>query len=434
MKIDRIIDILNKRIDINGWKLKQTNRETYEQYYIKRDLEMNRAKNIEDIYLTVYKDFYEEGSQFKGSSTTTIHPTMTKSEVIKAIDEATYASRYAKVEYYPLVKPEHLDKKELASNFKDKSLEEYLSLMVEAIFKADDYKKGLINSTEVFLSKINTRLINSLGIDYSVEKYMAEVEFITNWNEDKEEIELFRHIDMGEFDGDKLTKEVQEMFEMSKARALSKPTPALGVHRVILTGESVKQLLKYYYSQSNAAFVYEKYSNASIGKSIQGEKIIGDKINMTLKPHLKGSSFQSIFDNDGVILKDINIIKDGILNQYWGNQRYSYYLKMEPTGEINNYEVTHGMHSIEKLKETPYLEVVSFSSFQMDEFTGDFGGEIRLGWYYDGNKTIPVSGGSISGNIKEKQNELYLSKEMISINDYFGPKHIVFNDIVVAGN
>ncbi len=70
----------------------------------------------------------------------------------------------------------------------------------------------------------------------------------------------------------------------------------------------------------------------------------------------------------------------------------------------------------------------------MDAMTGDFGGEFRLGIYFDGEKEIPVTLGSVSANLKEVQNELYLSKEVVKSNNYIGPKFIKFNNINIAGN
>ena len=72
----------------------------------------------------------------------------------------------------------------------------------------------------------------------------------------------------------------------------------------------------------------------------------------------------------------------------------------------------------------PYLECLYFSSFQMDSFTGYYGGEVRLGIYFDGNKKIPVSGFSISGNIYEDINKMKFSKEKTSIDGYEGPKYL----------
>ncbi len=68
----------------------------------------------------------------------------------------------------------------------------------------------------------------------------------------------------------------------------------------------------------------------------------------------------------------------------------------------------------------------------MNEMTGDFGGEIRLGNYFDGNSIIPVSGGSISGNIKDAQKTMLFSLETNQIDNYICPKAIKFCGIKVA--
>ena len=46
---------------------------------------------------------------------------------------------------------------------------------------------------------------------------------------------------------------------------------------------------------------------------------------------------------------------------------------------------------------------------------------------------IPVTGGSISGNINELQNELFLSKELQKDNKFEGPKVIKLLNVTVAG-
>ena len=85
------------------------------------------------------------------------------------------------------------------------------------------------------------------------------------------------------------------------------------------------------------------------------------------------------------------------------------------------------------MKASPYIELVSFSDFQMDTMTGDFGGEIRLGWYFDGENTVSITGGSISGNIKEVEKEMYFSSETQKLNNFLGPKTIELSNVSLAG-
>lgn len=92
--------------------------------------------------------------------------------------------------------------------------------------------------------------------------------------------------------------------------------------------------------------------------------------------------------------------------------------------------VEGGEKTLEELENAPYLELHYFSDFQMDEWTGDFGGEIRLGIYFDGEKEIYVTGGSISGNIKDV--DMYLSKDMQTKDNYICPKAIKLLGVTIA--
>jgi PmbA protein len=68
----------------------------------------------------------------------------------------------------------------------------------------------------------------------------------------------------------------------------------------------------------------------------------------------------------------------------------------------------------------------------VDETTGDFGGEIRLGWYFDGSKRIPVTGGSVTGNLKSLDS-LYLSRETELNGDYYGPVSLMMKGMKISG-
>jgi PmbA protein len=52
-----------------------------------------------------------------------------------------------------------------------------------------------------------------------------------------------------------------------------------------------------------------------------------------------------------------------------------------------------------------------FSDFRLDGVTGDFGAEIRLAYWFDGEKKIPVTGGSISGSVQEFKATMHRSSE-----------------------
>ncbi len=431
--IEKIKDILSKTKGIDGWKINEYKIESKELFFIKKQLDMNRGKNVHHLKVTVYKDFEENGVKYKGSSTTNIYPTMNNDEINNAIKSAAFASSLVKNKYYPLVKSSD-NNKVLRSNFSTKSLSEWLPDLTEAIFNSDTFNNGGINSAELFLNKTYNRIINSESLDVSYEGYAGQIELITEWKENEEEIELYKDINFADFEKKDIIKCVDNMIRISKDKAIATPTPVLKEIPVLLTGEPVKEFLKYYYSQANTQLVYEGISTAKVGDKIQGNKIQGDMIDITLDPFLRNSTVSAPYDEDGYPLKPTRIYENGELKSYWGSNRFSHYLNVEPTGNIENMIVKSGNKCIDELKSEPYLELVAFSDFQMDIMTGDFAGEIRLGWYYDGNKATPITGGSISGNIKNIQQEMYLSKETQQLNNFKGPKTIKLLNVSIAGN
>ena len=133
-------------------------------------------------------------------------------------------------------------------------------------------------------------------------------------------------------------------------------------------------------------------------------------------------------------MKDRELVRDGKLLLLHGPNRFARYLKLEPTGNYQGYSAPAGTVSLEEMRSGPYLEVLNFSDFQMDAFDGHFGGEIRLAFLCDGEKKIPVTGGSINGNILETQKHITFSREMQVEKNFEGPLAMCLENISVAGN
>lgn len=431
--IEVIKGILSQTKNIDGWKIVETITESSELFFVRKKLDMNRIKNVHHFLVTVYRDFEENDIKYRGSSTVHIHPTMTSSDIEKVIAETAFASQFVKNQYYPLAKP--FDKKEKAAGsvFEKAPVSSWMPELAKALYSPDVYEKGCINSSEFFLNRVETRIINSEGLDVSYNSYKGYIELITNWKEDKEEVELYKEIRFSDLDIEMLSSEAENMLHMSSEKAAAAATPNLKNGTVLLTGEPVKELLSYYYNQASAQGVYNQISTAKLNENIQGDDAKGDLVNIRLDPQCKGSTESVPYDEDGYPLKTVDIYKDGVLLKYWGDIRHSYYINSEPTGNIKNISVGGGSKSADQLRENPYLELVAFSDFQMNPITGDFGGEIRLGWYFDGEKRTAVTGGSISGNMKEAQKEMYMSCELQRLNNFTGPKTIQLFNISIAG-
>lgn len=431
--IEVIKNILLNFHEINGWKIVENGIESNELFFVRKGLDMDRMKKVHHYIVTVYKNFEEDGKQYTGSSTTQLHPTMNEVEIKTAISDAAFAAGFVKNEYYPLTKPLPSKIEYAQSKFSEKPMAAFMPILTEAVYVVDNHTNGWINSTEVFLNKVNTRIVNSEGVDVVFEKYDGEIEFITDWKEEGEEIELYRDIKFSEPDTAAITEEVSHMLDSSREKAIATLTPALEKSTILLTGEPVIEFFSYYYNQASAQMVYNNLSTAKLNENIQGTEVVGDKLTIKLDPTMKNSTQAIPYDNDGFPLMPVTLFENGVLLNFVSDVRHAHYLKVSPTGANGNIVVSAGSKAYEELKGTKNLELTAFSSFEVDTLTGNFSGEIRLGWYFNGETSIPVTGGSISGNIKEVHNEMYLSKELQKENNFIGPQTIQLFNVSVSG-
>lgn len=429
--IERIKAILDS-FKPGGYKIIESKISSEERFFIKKNLDMSRSKKVQHFKVTIYKDFEENDVKYRGSSTFDVHPTNTDSEIEKLVEDNYFAAGFVKNEYYELPEKSEEKGKEIRSKFSGKALNYWMPKLAEALYKEDHKEKGGINSAEIFLNKIYKRIINSKGLDVNFEVYNGMIEFITFWKA-QEEIELYKMLTFSDYKPELVEKAVKELLFLSEKRAAAEETVASGKYRVILGDTAVKEVLSYYVYNSDAEAVYNKISNLKSGESVQGKNVSGDLISLKLDPQLENSIYSAPYDNDGVLLNKVNVIEDGIIKEYHGDFRHSNYLKVKATGSINNVIISGGSKTIEEMKNEPYVELISFSDFQTDVLTGDFGGEIRLGFLYDGNDIKPITGGSLSGNIKDIQNNIYLSKEAEDYGGFVAPKAIEMFNVSIAG-
>lgn len=430
--IKQLTSILARTKGIDGWLINDRSVESSELFFVRDKLDMNRSKKVRHARVTVYKHGEQDSKQVIGSASTKVSPAMNEEEITRKIEQAALAASFVENPYYELVKPTDEKLKPLQSTFDMDELSASLPKLVSALYSEDRFDNGKVNSCEFFLERITTNVVNSLGVDESYISYKGQIELVVDWKEQGEEVEITEYIDFSDFDPDQIKHIVAETLEIARLRAIAKPLPKLSDIPVILVRDNVNEFMSYYVHKASAMQVYQKYSSAKVGECFQGSDVKGDKLNLSLLPELKNSVNSRYIDTDGVKLHETPLYKDGVLMGYHGSNRYAQYLDIEPTGAIGNVAIKGGTQALEELKKGPYLEVHYFSDFQMNDWTGDFGGEIRLGIYFDGEKEIPVSGGSISGNIKNVQEKMLFSKEVGIQNNYKCPKAIKLFDVTIA--
>lgn len=419
--------------NVATYKIVEEKVESAELFFIKKDLDLSRGKDIINYTLTVYKDFEEKGKRYRGSSEVTIFRTMRNEQIKVIVNAAMYAANFIKNEYYNLPKGHKEGNIVIPNGFSNNTIEDAAFIIKDMLYNKDEFEKGFINSSEIFVYKVNKRIINSEGIDVSYEKIYSDVEFITQWIE-SQDVELYNYICFTELDKDYIDDKVIRGLNKTKFRDKAKDKLPSGKYKVILCEDEVRELIDgYYVNGAKASSIYNKTSNFKINEKLQGEDIKGDYLNISLKAFLSNSKTSVPYDNDGIKLNDLELISNGVLKNYYGNSRFCQYLNIEPTGDIPNVIVKCGNKSMDEMEREIGLLVLAFSSFEIDEVTGDFAGEIRLGLYNDGEKITPITGGSISANIKDVQDKIYLSSDIYKTTSYEGPIAVQICDVSVAG-
>ena len=131
-------------------------------------------------------------------------------------------------------------------------------------------------------------------------------------------------------------------------------------------------------------------------------------------------------------LKDTCVIQNGIAVSTFGSSRYGQYLGVDrPTGNLRCLQAAPGSMSEADMKAAPYIECVSLSGLQLDLYNDYIGGEIRLAYYYDGEKTLPITGITMSGSLKKALASMRFSNHMITEGAYEGPSLLCLQGITV---
>lgn len=422
--IDIILSVL-KENNINEYIVSKTIEESIELYLIKKDLDMNRKKNITQYEVKLFKEFSEGDIRYKGDSRIKIYESMDKHEIEEVIKSASYAASFVKNKIYKLPKGYFGEKKIKESKLLNLSLEDIALKVKNALYKYDNFEKGFINSSEIFVTKIDKRIISSNGTDASYIRCSINGEFITQWIE-KQDVEIYNSFNYDELLEEDLALKAKEAIIITGYRARSENAPKNGIYYVILVEDSVKEFFKYYSENALTEMVYQKYSNFNVNDKVQGRKIKGDKLNITLTSIVP-------FSNEGIELKDRVLIEDGVLKTFYGSYKFADYLGVEPVGDYKAVKIKGGKTSEDDMFEENNLKILRFSDFQMDTLTGDFSGEIRLALLKCGDKFIPLTGGSLSANIKDVQEKLSLSKELQEDGANEMPSQIKLKNVKIAG-
>ncbi len=426
--MDKFIKALKRNAQVSAWSITEVTKRSRELFYVLDKLETNRATETTDYNVTIYVDKNKK----RGIANFAVYDYMSDKELDEKIAEKVYAASFAMNKFFEIPGKDDRKLKTRKTNLKDRPFAEIMEDLVKAVFAANVHKNGYLSATEFFITEWNERIVNSNGVDLSSKKYGAQVEIIPSWEKNGEEVEVYHMLNLGSFNAEEVTAEVDEQLMEAKARFDAVSVPKNKKLKVIIQDGEVGELLYYFVSELSYRKAFMKINKFKPGDHVQGKKVTGDLLNIKLSPFYEGAYNSRAFDSDGVVLDETEIIKDGVAVNRHGSYRFGYYLKEKaPTGVLPVTVVKEGKKTFKEMQKEPYVRCVKFSGLQVDASSGYFGGEVRLGFYFDGKKEVPVTGFSVSGDMNKSASGLVFSKETVTKPSYHGPKYVEIKDMTV---
>lgn len=418
IKLNKLIKALENK-GVTKWLIREVKSTSYEQFYVLQKLETVRKVDTVESFVTIYNEFQENGKRLLGNYSFIINHNISLKQLNDLIDEAIYSSKFVKNEYYELVKS---DKKR---SYKEKNKPENpFSLLqtVANIYISSSNDKCMFNSLELFYNENEIHLINSEGVNYKKDIYELVIEAIPSYKHNRVKTELYRMYKYDNINLDKIKEDSKNAVEEVLMRAQATQNTYHGKMNVIIKDENLQEMIKELISTLTYNNVYSKSNFKEIGENLQDNP--KDELNINLIPARKAD----FFDSDGVLLKETVLVSSGKIIDYFGNNRFAFYLNRKPNGVPRKLKVKAGKTKISDIKSKPYIEILEMSGIQLNLLAGYIGGEVRLGKYFDGQKIYPISGFSFSGNLQQCINSLVLSKEVTDINGYIGPKYALLEN------
>jgi len=420
-----ITKLLQANTKVNEYKINVHRKESCELFYIHGKLETFRRTDNCEKEVTVYVD--HDG--FKGDAQFYVYPSTTEEQIAALISEAVEKALLINNQAYSLPLAE-TGEYAVDSNFHDYEAADLAALIADAVFDANTISGASLNSVEIFINKHTETVLNSLGLCKTQQRYDAMVEAIPTFNGTEQSVELYEQYNFAAFDPKDITDEITCKLQEAKLR-YEAITPDFPLDcKVVLNKLELSELFWNIAEDLNYSTVYSHSNLRSKGEFIQNNPT-GDKIGITMYGQIRGCIRRSKFDCDGLTLDSIGLVEDSKVVNYYGSNRFGQYLNETPTGNLRCLSVDTGSADEAVFSSAPILEIISMSGLQVDFYSDYIGGEIRLAYYHDGNKVIPVTGVSISGTLSVVLQDIRLSQKPGMYNGYSGPEKAIVNHLKI---
>jgi PmbA protein len=448
----RIIDALHAHAGIDDWTVRLERTRGVQIYLVGADVESVRHVSREAYEVDVFNDHasppgWAAGGLARGSATMPL-ARVDLGRLSVVLDDAVTLARLINNPPWSLPGPAQMPDVDLA----DPSLVDAADATAAGLEAADlirelaerERASGVrLSGAELFLTYSEEELANSRGAEVSATSTRALMELTLLARGTNDETEYFRQaegrrlVDLG----------LEEAVRVGAQRATDKLRalpPRTRRGPVVIAGDALNQMLggtvmggpSAYLFQASAQAAYEHLSRFEAGASIYGDlEPAGDRLTLRANARRPFGVGSYRWDSDGLPAQDLLVIEAGVLRARPASARYAQYLGIPASGRPGVAEVGPGSTSHAELlhADEPILEVLDFSAANVDEISGDFGMEIRVGYETGRDGRRPISGGSVTGNLFEAMANARFSSETAEFGEFAGPAAIRFESLQVAG-
>ncbi len=454
LDIAKIVDALSRRAGLAGWTVTRRHRRGVQLYAIGRDVETVRHVEADDFTVTVYHDHPwpdgRDGAPARGvASVKLVHGDLGNLDA--RLDDAVAMASLVHNVPWDLVAPGAFPAVPLA----DESIVAPGGATATVWRMADEVWDAVgreaasgvrLSAAEHFVTVTDHELVTSRGIRaQEVTTHLAvEVALLARGGgtSSNDEAETFRPIEGRRVVDLRLGEQVAEAATFARDTLRAEATPSHDGAVVIAAG-ALPALFDPLLFHTGAQAAVMKLARLSPGDRVTDG---GDPLHLSSDPTRPYGLSSHAFDGDGVPAQAVDLIRDGVVASRHATSRYAQYLGVPVTGGRGATVVASGPTSASALVAAdgaPVIEVVAFSSPNVDDITGDIGSEIRLAYLHlPGGSIRPVKGGAVAGNALDAFRTARFSSDIHEAlvsgfgdgGTYVGPRSARFDGLRVAGD
>ena len=180
------------------------------------------------------------------------------------------------------------------------------------------------------------------------------------------------------------------------------------------------------------------YRKSSFMLDKLGEIILPKWFNIEERPHLLKAMASTPFDSEGLMTKDLDIVKDGVLQTYLAASYAARKLNMQPTGHaggIHNWFISNtGQDFSALLKEMGTgLVVTELMGQGVNAVTGDYSRGAAGFWVENGEIKYPVSEITIAGNLADMYKNIMAVGSDTELRSQIQTGSILIDSMKIAG-